>query len=41
MKEKNDERIFQLNGEIQVSLDVTHHFEKMLEIQNQEHVQLL
>jgi hypothetical protein len=41
MKEKNDERITQLNGEIQVCLEITHYFEKMLEIQNQEHLQLL
>jgi hypothetical protein len=32
MKEKNDERITQLNSEIQVCVETVHCFEKILEI---------
>lgn len=40
MKEKNDEKITQLNKEIQVGLQTTHYFQKILQIQGQEHIWL-
>ena len=40
MKEKNDEKINQLNKEIQVCLQTTHYFQKVLQIQAQEHIWL-
>jgi hypothetical protein len=40
MKEKNDEKITQLNKEIQVCSQTINYFQKMLQIQGQEHIWL-
>lgn len=40
MKEKNDEKITQLNKDIQVCLQTTHYFQEMLQIQGQEQIWL-
>jgi kinesin family protein 4/21/27 len=40
MKEKNDEKITQLNNEIQVCLQTTHYFQNMLQFQGLEHIWL-
>lgn len=40
MKEKNDEKITQLNKDIQVCLQTTHYFQEILQIQGQEQIWL-